>query len=954
MCEIQIVGKATRMLTLLWLCPVFMHAQVCDSLNAMVEVHFSNRDLKSLVLTAQAALAVCSEEYGQAHPKYLQAMSNWGVALSGQSRHREERVALEQALTLAQPYKESHPALYGEILNNLAFSYQELGLQKKALMLYQESLKAKPEPRDSQSAIAYAKTLWNLTEIYPRIGMPEEAWRCLEEATALVKQYAGEDSYYFCVALQQLSAFYANAQLYEQALEYALAAKENLLKTRPDNKADMAGTLYKIGLIQERRGRFEEAVSHYEQVIRLAEEVYGKNHGLYAYYMNSLASGYKHLRQYDKALAYSIEALEIASRIFGEKHSSYGNHMNDLSSIYYEQGQYLIADSLMQIALANKFSNFGPRHRERRFVTKNYATLCDKRGNYSTAFKYYQEANAILHDEVERYFGTFNERERERFLAVVEKDFQIYQYFTFKAKKTTPQAQAMIYDDALALKGLLLHNSENVLAAIRNNPDTSLARLYDAWIGQRELVAAQKSLPLAARAYAPAELDSLERAAGTLERQLASGSRAFRRARRKVDWQEVQQALREGEAAIEFLAFPHLEAEEKDSVLYCALVLRPGFEFPKLIYLFEEQELSRRLSREVYPTQKYVHELYTPELYQLIWQPLEEALEGAQTVYYAPVGLLHRIAFPAIQDGASRLLADRHQLEYLSSTRRLAEEKPQRNPWSTASLFGGIAYDSLSAEIPLAAPGARRGQQEDQEEGRGWDRIDDPGRSASFSSLEYTRLEVLEIDGLLRRKGIGSRAFLEGEATEEQFKSLARQGRSPDVLHLATHGYFFDDDSRRTAPDSTPANNARELLRRAINPLQRSGLALAGANQAWQEGRFAPGREDGILTALEISGLDLSDTQLAVLSACQTGLGDIRGSEGVYGLQRAFKTAGVDYLLLTLWNIHDGEETVEFMTAFYEKCLAGLPIRQAFREAQGEMRRKYGDAYFWAGFVLVE
>ena len=91
-----------------------------------------------------------------------------------------------------------------------------------------------------------------------------------------------------------------------------------------------------------------------------------------------------------------------------------------------------------------------------------------------------------------------------------------------------------------------------------------------------------------------------------------------------------------------------------------------------------------------------------------------------------------------------------------------------------------------------------------------------------------------------------------------------------------------------------------------------------------------------------------------MLSACRTGLGDIRGSEGVYGLQRAFKMAGVDYLLLTLWNIRDGEETVEFMTVFYEKCLNGLSIREAFREAQAEMREKYADPYFWAPFVLVE
>ncbi|MCB9296498.1 MAG: CHAT domain-containing protein [Lewinellaceae bacterium] len=944
------------MLLLLWLCPVFLGGQACDSLNALAEQYFNERNDDAFFSTAQVAKINCEKEFGKSSIEYVEALQNYGVALSRQSRYQEAALVLEEALQLVQPYKERDLALYGSALNNLGMAYRDLGLYDQALASYLRSLAVieKESDKNEENAISRGLTLLNLGDLYPGLGYHEKALDCYEEALSVFEAAAGKDHFFYGLAMQKLASFYKQAKIYEQALEYALAARDHFLQLQGNTHPGLAARLQALGQIYERMEQHEKAVEQYEKAKQLTESHFGKNNRAYASDAHSLANGYKHLKKFDKALELSLESLEILEKLLGKDHPVYGSWMNDLASVYFAQKQYAITDSLMEIALANNKKHFGPKHRQRFHLTYNYGTLCDKTGNYTAAFQYYREANAVLHDEIARYFGVLNEAQRENFLFALQENFRRFQYFTFKAKKTTPQAQAMIYDDALALKGLLLQNSENVLAAIRNNPDTSLARLYDTWIGQRELIAAQHSLPLAARAYSPTGLDSLERAAGTLERQLASGSRAFRRARRKVDWQEVQQALREGEAAIEFLAFPHLEAEEKDSVLYCALVLRPGFEFPKLIYLFEEQELSRRLSREVYPTQKYVHELYTPELYQLIWQPLEEALEGAQTVYYAPVGLLHRIAFPAIQDGASRLLADRHQLEYLSSTRRLAEEKPQRTPWSTASLFGGIAYDSLSAEIPLAAPGARRGQQEDQEEGRGWDRIDDPGRSASFSSLAYTRQEVLEIDGLLRRKGIGSRAFLEGEATEEQFKSLARQGRSPDVLHLATHGYFFDDDSRRTAPDSTSANNARELLRRAINPLQRSGLALAGANQAWQEGRFAPGREDGILTALEISGLDLSDTQLAVLSACQTGLGDIRGSEGVYGLQRAFKTAGVDYLLLTLWNIRDGEETVEFMTAFYEKCLAGLPIRQAFREVQGEMRKKYVDPYFWAGFVLVE
>lgn len=132
----------------------------------------------------------------------------------------------------------------------------------------------------------------------------------------------------------------------------------------------------------------------------------------------------------------------------------------------------------------------------------------------------------------------------------------------------------------------------------------------------------------------------------------------------------------------------------------------------------------------------------------------------------------------------------------------------------------------------------------------------------------------------------------------------------------------------------------------------RSGLALAGANHAWKGKAAIPGKEDGILTAYEISQMDLSNTDLVVLSACETALGDLQGNEGVIGLQRAFKMAGVKQLILSLWKVPD-KETVELMTLFYKNWTRGQPTREALRSAQLEMRKKYSP-YYWAAFVLVE
>ncbi len=195
-------------------------------------------------------------------------------------------------------------------------------------------------------------------------------------------------------------------------------------------------------------------------------------------------------------------------------------------------------------------------------------------------------------------------------------------------------------------------------------------------------------------------------------------------------------------------------------------------------------------------------------------------------------------------------------------------------------------------------------------------------------------------------------------ATEESFKQIGQAGPSPHILHVATHGFFFPDPAPSSAVrPSTLGEDWGEggVFRISEHPMIRSGLILAGANQVWKGGKPLANTEDGILTAYEISQMNLSNTELVVLSACETGLGDIQGNEGVYGLQRAFKIAGAKYLVMSLWQVPD-RPTQEMMALFYENWLEQKSsIPDAFRVAQDEMRARYPDEpYKWAGFVLVE
>jgi len=189
-------------------------------------------------------------------------------------------------------------------------------------------------------------------------------------------------------------------------------------------------------------------------------------------------------------------------------------------------------------------------------------------------------------------------------------------------------------------------------------------------------------------------------------------------------------------------------------------------------------------------------------------------------------------------------------------------------------------------------------------------------------------------------------------ASEESFKALSGNN-SPEIIHLATHGFFFPDPKKQKRKDDLLFQQLNDSpYTRADNPLMRSGLLFAGANTVWTGDEIPGYLEDGVLTAYEVSGLNLFNTKLVTLSACETGLGDIQGTEGVYGLQRSFKMAGVDYLIMSLWQVPD-KETQEFMTLFYKNLTSGQPIAEAFRNTQKTMHKKY-EPFYWAGFVLLQ
>ncbi len=360
--------------------------------------------------------------------------------------------------------------------------------------------------------------------------------------------------------------------------------------------------------------------------------------------------------------------------------------------------------------------------------------------------------------------------------------------------------------------------------------------------------------------------------------------------------------------------------------------------------------------------------------YPLIWQPLEKALEGIKTIYYAPTGELYNIPFHAIYaplvhgdeislaktDKRGKLveeteaktetnagfMIDRFTLHQLTSTRYLAmglKQKEKEKFVNTIVMVGGVNYDYL--------PGSKTKPVNKNQNNN----VSRSSQSAAekLIYLKGTKTEVEQIATRITSNNWQSKIFENNEATEENIIKLENK-EAPGILHVATHGYAFPEYNFK---DTTISKNSlRYSYRYSTNPMVRSGLILAGGNWAWTGSDTLTklgATQNGILTALEVSQLNLKKTKLVVLSACETGLGKIESGEGTFGLKRGFKLAGVEQMIVSLWSVPD-KETMELMTLFYTDLTQTLNSVLSFAKAQKEMRYKYPtEPEKWAGFVLV-
>ena len=840
----------------------------------------------------------CKNEFGPASTGYASALNNLAVLYYNTGNYKLAEKYFVEAAGIYAKSPEAESIKTGVCLNNLGALYNEMGNYKVAVKLVTDAQKILENDFQNENT-AYAVMLNNLASVY----MLEEYYASAENKSRERLLNSGK------MLFEADSVFNLNCQKphpFDQAIVTNLAIWYNFI----------GNTKKSIKLLYDMT--FDSNISF--RIVALMNKMS----------ISAKLPGIKIQKEFSGPEPVIIPiSIKLMDQVQASNALDNGSADSDG-----------ITNALVKLVLGkatNLKKAVGPYHPAYAEVLRSLIAIYTANDDESTEEELTLEYMNVINHKTLQDFSFLSESEKELYYQTRLLDMDAFIAYSLTRKRKNPAITSYAYNNVLLNKGLMLKSSTAMRLAILSSNNPVLLKEYDDWIALQKEISVLYSTPVEMRTQ---DVSVLENKANALEKSLVESSQDFSDYRKgqQITWADVRNNLKPDEAAIEFTDFKTRAKDGGDAVIYCALIVRSNSEYPEMIKLFGEDQLKAIIGEGGVNDISYINSIYgtakkdDDRLYNLIWKPIEQYLSGVKNIYISPSGLLFKISFPAISNGKNIYLCDRYQIQVKESTGNSAGKNLfslDKSP--SALVFGGIQYSRNNSEPQV------------------------------WNYLKGTKDEGDTVNSILKKGHFDVRYLSDNNATETSFKLNAPEY---NILHIATHGFSFADPNEiRFEEKKREVDYGQITFRGAArgfgvnsfvnneNPLMRSGIVFAGANNVWVNTEKGE-TDDGVLTAQEVTQIDMRKNDLVVLSACETGLGDIKGSEGVYGLQRALKMAGVKYIIVSLWEIPD-KETVEFMGSFYNNLLKIKNIRLAFSETQKEMRAKY-DPYFWGAFVLME
>ncbi|MBE9089862.1 tetratricopeptide repeat protein [Microcystis aeruginosa LEGE 11464] len=903
------------------------HPNTARSLNNLAGLYESQGRYSEAEPLYKQALAIKKQQLGDNHPSTATSLNNLAALYRVQGRYSEAEPLYQQALAIRRKQLgDNHPNT-ARSLNNLASLYQNQGRYSEAEPLYKQALAIfKQQLGDNHPSTA--TSLNNLAELYRVQGRYSEAEPLYQQALAIRRKQLGDNHPLTATSLNNLAALYESQGRYSEAEPIYKQALAIFKQQLGDNHPSTASSLNNLAGLYESQGRYSEAEPLYKQALAIRKQRLGDNHPSTAVSLGNLAGLYQSQGRYSEAEPLYHRSLAIFKKQLGDNHPDTAVSLNNLALLYYSQGRYSKAEPLYHRSLAIRKQQLGDNHPATATSLNNLAGLYQSQDDIPQAINYLSQGLAVEEYNLSENLKMGDDKQKQDYMAKVLGRTDVVISLNLQAAPNNPEATRLALKTILERKGRILDVSTNSLQILRQRTDDLesqqlLTQLIEVRTQLSNLTFKKPDDFPSAEVYRQ-QLNEVTEKAKEIEGKIGVRSAEFRSLSQPITLEGIQKLIPADAALVEIVRYRPFNPKNDSFGIprYAVYILYPNGDI-KAKDLGEAKPIEDKLiyfRDNLADAQTPIPQLKESarQLDEILMQPIRQLLGNTKTILLSPDAALNLIPFEALVDENNQYLVENYHITYLTSGRDLLRLKDkfasQQSPLIVADPFYGKAGEkvALTRSIDLS--------------------------EFTFPGLPGTEEEAKAIKNLLPQATV----LTGSQATENAVKQV----KKPNILHIATHGFFKPESNlseRNLGERNSPLQGERNVIE---NPLLRSGLVLAGVTIGQSAG------DDGVLTALETTNLNLVGTKLVVLSACDTGKGDIKIGQGVYGLRRALVIAGSESQLISLWKVSD-DATKDLMVAYYGRLQKGEGRSEALRQIQLGMLKgeKQKHPFYWASFI---
>ena len=875
------------------------HVNYLNTISLLANIYIDLNELDSSLFYRLEHIKIYEELNRTNSVEYYQSLIDLGYNYYHFEKYDDALAILKPNINKIKNIKNNKLLL--RLYHSLGSIYARIDNFNKSLDFFNMELE-ELKKSDVKDSTKFAKILNGIGFNYASLFNYELAIKSYEQAARILSKDKIKNYHLYCVILQSTAVSLSYLKLYDKSNVIFDELSSLIVNNEGLNAISYSSMLTSWGVNYSNQNENEKALEMFLKSERIFNKNKINNSLTFAINKINMSICLFEMKKYQEAEEYNLEALKIMDLIIPKYHRDYSNATYNLSVLYEKMDLHYKSDSLKLVSIRTWKESFQKNHRSLNEV---------QRVKYISSLEFYCHKSLL-------YPMSFYNIERSFKFIIPLVNYKLF------------------------FKGVLLNTNQKILDDISSSIDKNLVNSYKKWLSIKKQLGVYYEKPNYENLKS---VKLLEDSANKLEQKLSRLSRVFKENQKIYSWTDIKNKLKKDEAYVEIIKhhfYDYKKERVSDTIRYLIIIIDKRCDSLPNFVLIEngadlEQAGYKYYSYHTSGINKGQLDEYS---YQNYWSKIAEKLKGKKRVYISSDGVYNKINLNVLYNKESKkYLGEEVDIRLITSGRDLFKTYPkkEKNKELTAVLVGSPNYDLVQEQVREEELLVSRDLQQY------W--IDSLSRGWSVSSLPGTAKEVSNISKLMNNKKWEVTTYTEAAALEGRVKSVS----SPTVLHLATHGYFFEDVPKE---EESPIRKMGVDVKKATqNPLLRSGLLFAGAKNTLN-GKPPENGDNGLLTSYEASYMDLRSTELVVLSACNTARGEIKNGEGVYGLQRAIQQAGAENIIMSMWEVND-KVTQEFMTNFYDLWLSGKTKRDAFNQTQMIIKEKYKHPYYWGAFVMI-